>query len=266
MIQAILFKSKEYVSYRFRAKGIHKLHSPFVFEFASKVLADTTDYPEYKQLLKIRKRTFSNRNVIETVDFGSNSGNKDFSTYRIRVKTLTKRRSHSFKLQKLLFRISRYVQPDILLEMGTSTGLSTASLALGSPEARFLTMEGCASVAQIAQSNMDAIGQQNVELVIGNFNQTLMGALEQLAQLDLVFFDGNHRKKPTLDYFDQCVLKATENSVFIIDDIYWSKEMKEAWNEIKTHSKVGLTIDIFQFGIVFFKTDIEKQHFVLRKH
>ncbi len=68
----------------------------------------------------------------------------------------------------------------------------------------------------------------------------------------------------TLNYFYQCLEKANSNSVFIFDDIYWSKGMTEAWETIKAHPKVTVTLDLFQLGIVFFRTEQAKQHFVLK--
>jgi len=40
--------------------------------------------------------------------------------------------------------------------------------------------------------------------------------------------------------------------------------MDEAWKQIQEHEQVSLTIDLFQFGLVFFRKGIAKQHFTLR--
>jgi hypothetical protein len=53
-------------------------------------------------------------------------------------------------------------------------------------------------------------------------------------------------------------------TILIFDDIHWSEEMEEAWNEIKKHSSVKLTIDLFFIGIVFLRPEQRiKQHFVI---
>jgi hypothetical protein len=50
--------------------------------------------------------------------------------------------------------------------------------------------------------------------------------------------------------------------VVILDDIYWSKEMTQAWEELKNHPKVTLSIDIFTKGILFFRKEHQdKAHF-----
>ena len=92
----------------------------------------------------------------------------------------------------------------------------------------------------------------------------LQPILEKFSSADFVFFDGNHRKEPTLAYFNLCLQKATENSVFVVDDIYWSDEMMQAWAQIKANDKVTVTVDLFFMGLVFFKQGEAKQHFVIR--
>ncbi|HEX8547054.1 MAG TPA: class I SAM-dependent methyltransferase, partial [Cytophagaceae bacterium] len=85
-----------------------------------------------------------------------------------------------------------------------------------------------------------------------------------LEKLDMVFFDANHKYDPTLNYFNLCLQKVHEESIFIFDDIYWSKEMTKAWKEIIAHPSVILSIDLFHFGLVFFRKNQPKQHFKLK--
>ncbi len=80
----------------------------------------------------------------------------------------------------------------------------------------------------------------------------------------MFFFDGNHRKEPTLRYFEQCIHFSNENSIFVFDDIHWSKGMESAWEYIKNDRRVSITIDLFWFGIIFFVEGVEKQDFVIR--
>jgi predicted O-methyltransferase YrrM len=105
---------------------------------------------------------------------------------------------------------------------------------------------------------------KNIEVITGPFDDTLAGALQQIGKVDLVFFDGNHRKEPTLHYFKACLQHADENTVFIFDDIHWSPDMQDAWEEIGRHESVTSTADLFFFGLVFFRKELSKQHFSLR--
>jgi predicted O-methyltransferase YrrM len=102
-------------------------------------------------------------------------------------------------------------------------------------------------------------------LIKGNFDETLSSQISKLAVVDFAFVDGNHRQKPTLNYFNQLLEKANENSIFIFDDIHWSNEMEEAWKEIQQHPSVTLSIDLFFIGIVFFRKEQKvPQHFLIR--
>ena len=81
---------------------------------------------------------------------------------------------------------------------------------------------------------------------------------------DLIYFGGNSSKKATLEYFDLLLPTRTNDSVWIFDAIHGSKDMEDTWEIIKNHPKVTVTIDTFQWGIVFFRNEQKKEHFVIR--
>jgi phage pi2 protein 07 len=56
----------------------------------------------------------------------------------------------------------------------------------------------------------------------------------------------------------------TNDSVWIFNDNHKSIENENTWEIIKKHPKVKVTIDVFHFGIVFFRAEQEKEHFVIR--
>jgi predicted O-methyltransferase YrrM len=127
-------------------------------------------------------------------------------------------------------------------------------------------MEGSAAVATIAQQQFDALQLKNITVVTGNFDETLQPLIDNAQQsFDFVFIDGNHRKEPTLRYFEQLLAKANNDTVFVFDDIHWSAEMEEAWEQLKQHPQVTLTVDLFFIGLVFLrKEQKEREHFIIR--
>jgi predicted O-methyltransferase YrrM len=151
-----------------------------------------------------------------------------------------------------------------ILEIGTSLGITTLYLASAHSKSRVVTIEGCPNTAAAAQKNFEKAGTKNIEQVIGEFKKSLPEALSRFTALDFVYFDGNHRKQPTLHYFHECLKLHHESSVFIFDDIYWSSEMSEAWLEIKNHPSVTLSVDLYSTGIIFFRHPQPRQHFRLR--
>jgi len=253
-----------YFKYLLNSRSRYSTHSPFVYEFVETVLRDKSNHKEFDKLNRYKKKTFNSKSHIETVDFGSGAGNKAYRTYTTEVGKLAKRRTHSKKQLEDLFKISNYFKPAVTIEMGTAAGISSLYLKKGNPDGRLITMEGCAGLAHVAQKGFTINHADDIEIETGNFDNTLPELLEKLDVLDMVFFDGNHKKEPTLNYFNQCLKLANENTVFLFDDIYWSKDMTEAWNEIKKHPSVSFTIDIYWMGMVFFKKGISKQNFVIR--
>ncbi len=80
----------------------------------------------------------------------------------------------------------------------------------------------------------------------------------------MVYFDGHHDKQATLDYFNICLSKVGNNTIFIFDDIHWSHGMSEAWKIICDHPRITVSLDLFQLGIVFFRQECQKQHFIIQ--
>ena len=150
------------------------------------------------------------------------------------------------------------------IKRGTCLGITTIYLQKAAPGAKVYTLEGCPETSGIANETFTKAGLNDIDLITGNFNETLPAVIDKLAELDFVFVDGNHQKDATLKYFDWCLPKVHENSLLIFDDIYWSEGMKEAWNEIKAYPRVTATIDLFWIGLVFFKGGRVKEDFLIR--
>ena len=204
----------------------------------------------------------SNGENIEVEDFGA--GSTVLKTKTRSIKNIATSSLKPKKYSQLLFRIINYYQHKNIAELGTSFGITTCYLAIAD-NTTVTTLEGSKNIANIAQQNFKELGLKNVALIVGEFEKTLQPFLAQNRIIDLAFIDGNHRKLPTLHYFEQMLLHVNENSFLVFDDIHWSKEMEEAWEIIKNHKAVTLSIDLFFIGIVFFKKDFKvKQHFSIR--
>ena len=195
-------------------------------------------------------------------DFGT-GGNKTHEK-KLSLQFIAKNYVKPAKYGQLLFRLVNKFRPAQILELGTSLGITTMYLASADSKANVTTIEGCVNTAATAKENFETAGIKNIKQVTGEFSEVLPEVLKNIPQLDFVYFDGNHRKEATLLYFNQCLPKHSEHSVFVFDDIHWSSEMQQAWKIIQQHEAVTLTIDLFFIGIVFFRKGIPKQHFVLK--
>jgi predicted O-methyltransferase YrrM len=254
----------KYVAYLFgssNGKG-HGIHSPFVFEFVQKVLNDKTKYSEYAEVDRVRRKLLSDNTPVPLEDYGA--GSRALPSSRS-ISEIVRHSAKSAKYGALLFRIVKFYRPHYVLELGTSLGISTAYLALADNTAVVVTGEGNYAVASHARENLETLRLTNVRIITGNFDNTLPEMVSAIPHVDLAFIDANHRKKPTIGYFNELLKKVTSNSIVIFDDIHWSRGMEQAWREIKGHPSVMLTIDIFFFGIIFFRPEFKvKQHFTIR--
>ena len=241
----------------------HGIHSPFVYEFIEKILNDKKQYDCYSTIEQQRKQLLQNKSVIEVEDFGAGS-----SVIKTNKRVVSKIAASSLKPKKyaqLLFRMVQHYQPKTIVELGTSLGITTSYLASGNTAAKLYTCEGAKNIAAIAQQTFNNLQLKNVQLVQGDFAVTLAPLLQELETIDFAFVDGNHRHKPTVDYFNQLLLHSHQQTIFVFDDIHWSAEMEMAWQEIQQHEKVTLTIDLFFIGIVCINPGVKaKQHFTIR--
>ena len=251
-----------YLGHLVKARTRHGVHSPFVYELISQVLRPSDPVPEAAPIEKLREDLLRSEQTIRVNDLGA--GSKMFDLPIRRVADIARYALKQPKHAQMLFRLARYFRPQEVLELGTSFGISTLYLALGADEGRLHTIEGCPQTARIAQHNFEALKQKNIVPVLGSFRSRLPEVLQKIDRLDLAFIDGHHAKDPTLDHFDQCLARAHNDTVFVLDDIHWSRGMEEAWEAIKSRPEVTVTIDLYQMGIVFLRTEQAKEHFVLR--
>ena len=244
------------------SKG-HGMHSPFVFDFIMHVLNNKKNYQPPSEIEGLRKELLKNNAVITINDLGAGSRKK--SSEQKTIKSLAKNAVKPKKYSQLLFRLAKHYQPKNIIELGTSLGITTAYLSKANSSTEIISIEGSPAIAAIAEQNFKKLGYYHIQLLNGNFDNVLPTAISHLPSIDLAYIDGNHRLEPTLNYFEQLVAKKDNNSIFIFDDIHWSKEMEQAWKKIKAHPSVRCTIDIFFLGFIFFRQEFkEKQDFVIR--
>jgi predicted O-methyltransferase YrrM len=248
-----------FVKHRLKAHSLNDIHSPFVFDLAEKVLKSNEEFYVFKAIELERKKLLSSSKTLSVQDFGA--GSKTLASNQRMIKDIAKTSLKPAKYAQLLFKIINHLHYKNIVELGTSLGITTAYLASSGKDINVLSLEGSEAIASEAKKVHKNLRLTNIEILIGEFDNTLPIASQKLPSIDFLYIDGNHRKAPTLKYFEHFLPQLHNNSLVVFDDIYWSKEMTEAWKEIKQHPKVNVTIDIFEMGLVFLRTEQPKQHF-----
>jgi predicted O-methyltransferase YrrM len=255
-----VFQIIQYIQFLFTATNQHGVHSPFVYDLVTKCFYDNAKYPEYAALKSYRASLLKNRSTIKIADFGS--GSRVFKSNERQINAIAKNSGTPLKRAQLLFRVVSYFKPEHTLELGTSLGIASQAMALGNPNNSIVSLEGCPNSSAFTTEQLSQAHIKNVRIKTGAF-ETILPKLKE-ASYDLIFFDGNHNKEATLNYFNILIEKTHNDSVFIFDDIHWSKGMLEAWEQIKLHPKVTVTINTFYWGFVCFRKEQAKENFNIR--
>lgn len=224
----------------------------------------STDDPTTTKYESARTELLANKDEISFIDYGA--GSKNFNTQKRRVCDVARSSLSSPKECRLMCRLVKKYCPQTMIELGTSLGIMSLYLSSGNHRGQLHTFEGNDSSAAIAQGLFDQHNAHNIQSHVGQFDEILPQVLEEISGVDLAVIDGNHTYQATIDYFHLLYKKSNRHSIFVFDDIYWSEGMTKAWEEIKAHPAVSLTIDLYDVGFVFFKEDVEKQNFTLIKY
>lgn len=254
----MLFPFFAFLRFYWGAVTKYQIHSPFVFGLVQAMVEDKRPYYAFRDVEILRERMLASDAVLEVEDFGAGAAK---GPKRRTLRHIVRRAGSTAQQGRQLFLLAQWLAPETMLELGSSVGIGTLYLASAKRGTRFLSLEGCPQTAAVARNNLDIMGLRNVDIVTGAFEETLLPALQRLGHIDLVYLDGNHRLEPTLHYFETCLPFARDQTVFVLDDVHWSPDMETAWQRIRQHPRVTLSLDFFDFALVFVNPDFKvKQH------
>lgn len=142
-----------------------------------------------------------------------------------------------------------------IFEIGSNLGVSGSYFILSLNNrvpSYFITYEGVPDLCAYCERQFSKIADKKCtyKIVQGLYRDTLSNIHIDVAHLDMIFIDGNHQKEATLDYFQKLKPYAKPSSLFLFDDIYWSRGMRLAWEKIKGDIDVLFTVDFFKLGVV----------------
>lgn len=256
------FQTHSYLAYWLKAVNEHALHPPFIFELYTKVIKADEQKPIFRQIEAYRKELLQKQEKINVQELGAGS-----SMSRKRERPISQIARHSLtsaRFSRLLYRLIQHMQATNILELGTSLGINTLYLSAAAPSGKIFTLEGCPQTAGLSKQIFTRYGSSNIQLREEAIDHTLPQLLSQsIKKLDAAYIDANHTYSASLRYFEMLLPYLHEHSFLVVDDIYWSAGMKKAWQEMQQHPNVCLSIDLYQAGILFFNSRLQKAHYVL---
>ena len=231
-------------------------------------MSDENSYYAWEAIEKRRERMLADERIVEFVDYGSGGEGNRFAEDRgavedRRVKDIAKGSLAKKKYAQLLARLVNWLGDRrlVIVELGTSLGITTAYMAMMDSRNKVVTYEGCPSVADIAKENWKALGIKNIDCRVGEITADTLD--KDLEQIDVAFIDANHTYAGTCAYFKVLAEKVHAKSVMVVDDIHYNAEMEKAWKAICADERVTSTMDLYQMGLVFFDKAYWKRHYVM---
>ncbi|MBS3738105.1 O-methyltransferase [Mesohalobacter halotolerans] len=255
------FRIKTFFQFLLKSTNEHGVHSPFVYAFVTRCLYSRTSQDALKLLRSLRKPALQSQQSLQMLDRGE--GSQHFKTSRRPVSKIAKNAGMGWHQSKLMQKIVDYFNINLSLELGTSVGLGSLALAANQPNNKVETVDACPNTSNFAKHYFENHNLKHIQVHTTEF-QSFLSQLPKDKTYDLVYLDGHHQKNATLQYFSTLKNHIHDNSLIILDDIYWSKGMQEAWQTICRDDKVKVSIDLYFWGIVFFKPELSKQDFKIR--
>ena len=254
------YRIKSRLNFLLKSSNQHGIHSPFVYDLITKCFYDKTPFSAYHNLKALRNKLIYNQDLVKIKHYSETS--KVFQSNHQKISTIVKGEGSSYKKQKQLYRITNYFKPKNVLELGTSVGLGSAAMAIASNNSIIKTVEVNKNISDIAKKVFKSYQLKNIQIDTSSFKDFFKKS--NYENLDLVYLDGTCDKESTIENFNSLLKYSHNESVFIFNNIYRSKEMTEAWNIIKKQKEITVSIDTFYWGFLFFRKEQPKQHFTIR--
>ncbi|WP_296697587.1 class I SAM-dependent methyltransferase [Algoriphagus sp.] len=253
-----LFPLFAYLKYWVIKEDSYSLQSPLVF----KIYQDLIEFIKSPNLSvgeieDYRKTLVDSTKEIEVLDLGA--GSKKVNSRKRKIADITKF-STSPKKFALLYQYFCQLTPAItVFELGTCVGITTRYLSQKT-KGTLYTFEGSQEIQNVAKPNS---GYENIQFILGDISETLPIILSKVKGVDFTLIDANHTYFGTLKYFELILEKVNKNSIIVIGDIHWSKEMEKAWEKIKTNPNVKMSMDFYECGVLFFDSSFIKSEYIL---
>jgi hypothetical protein len=145
---------------------------------------------------------------------------------KLPVSNLSTYKGVNSKKSRLLFKIGHYFSPKSILIVGAST-FEKEVFALANPKAK-------------------------IDIDIDN------------AIYNCIYFSSIGINSITNETIEQLVLTIENDSFWIIENVHANAAAEALWQTLKQNPKVTVTIDTYHFGLVFFRREQVKEHFIIR--
>ncbi|MDZ4749438.1 MAG: class I SAM-dependent methyltransferase [Saprospiraceae bacterium] len=244
----------QYLAHFFRSKRWDSFHSPFLFSLFTYCTDERMSHPLFESIEGKRRELIQSKEVIERNDFGTGTSFHQSKN----ADSISRIARHALSLPfqcRFLYRLAVFTKSRVIVELGTSLGISSSYLGIANSTSRVDTVEGDAEIASTAHKVFDSLILDNIHLHNTSFDSFIANGLPGGQQIDLLFLDGHHTSAALWKYYHALRPFMTDQTIIIVDDIYWSVDMTNGWNKLISLPEVTQSVDCFYFGLLFFRQD-----------
>lgn len=238
----LLLEIIDYLQFLLVSTNRHGIHSPFIYNFADKVLyaksEENFEFIENQRLTMIQSRAkFLNTTLSH---FTSNF-------------TL------SSKYCKLLHRMVLHYKPETIIEYGKNNGILlnyilTASLQSNSSIQYHYDYDSSCQEDQIKIKTLELFSENSKVELFSPWEIRNDDSKKWFIFYGTDFWENFDAAKSFID----------EQSIVIISQFRQTNELFTQWKQLSNLPEVTASIELFNMGILFFRKEQPKQHFILR--
>jgi len=234
----------------------HGIHSPYLYRFVTVVLNTSWPFYAFDEIESFRE-------AAEEADEQANLSPRKPSFWPLRQKWRTSHKTEK-AANRDIFRIVQDLQPETMLEIGTTNGISTLYMAKACPSARCLCIPEESKNRDRAAETFDKYGLNTIELHQKTDVQLICEDTAMVNRIDLVVFSATAQQSKRLEEFKYCLKKAHANSIFIVRQIHQTPENEKTWKILRQQPEVVVSIDLYEIGILLFRPELIKKHYRIR--
>lgn len=233
---------KKYCIKSFRKLRYRKgfgVHSPFAYDLITSVIEERYRYYSYNAIEVYLKKTLYPKLDDEK---------------------LSLRKKIERKKSTLLFRLVNRFHPKVILEIGSSWGIS--SLYMNAPYSDVLQvcMEQNAVVAELMEQ---VLSQSNIRIVRAKFDSLPEKEINELNSVEFVLIHASSDEMSVEKVLRQVAPVLSTEAIVVIDGIRKNNVRQQEWKRISVFPGVTVSMDLYDMGLLFFFPKLNKQHYIV---
>ncbi|MEM6316706.1 MAG: hypothetical protein AAF960_03495 [Bacteroidota bacterium] len=237
-----------FLKFYWSATTKYKIHSPFAFQFLTEVLEDDRYYHFFGVIETYRRNLLTNSESVS-----SENGKQT-------IHQLTKNEIDQTYGQ-ILFKAVHLYKPDTIVELGTGLGIATLYQATPASLTQVYTFEKNTALAKKTRQFFQQFGRRNITIAPLKNVEVLEQNLSEMGTVDFILFN-DFDVDEGLELFEVILKFAQTNTVVALRTPYENSAKMQFWEQMKKHSRVRMSIDIFGLGFLFFRSQQkEVEHF-----